>query len=264
LVSATRAAPRTISLSAVQQAALAGVGTWFLTALGATPVLFFRAAPRRLMDALMGFAGGVMVAASCWSLLIPAIELSGPGTAIAGLLAGAAVIWVLDRVVPHLHPEFPDEATPEGPRVAWQRSVLLTTAITLHNIPEGLAVGIAFGGGDTGAAMALALGIGLQNVPEGLAVALPLRRDGMSRWKALWYGQLSAAVEPVAALLGAVIVVQVRGVLPFGLAAAAGAMLFVVVEELIPETTRSGNVDVATGGFIAGFATMMGLDTLFA
>jgi ZIP family zinc transporter len=244
----------------IQQAALAGTGTWFLTAAGATPVLFFRSAPRRLMDALMGFAGGVMVAASCWSLLIPAIELSGPGTAVGGLVAGAAVIMVLDRIVPHLHPEFPDEARPEGPRVGWHRSLLLITAITLHNLPEGFAVGVAFGGGDVAAATALAVGIGLQNVPEGLAVALPLRRDGMNRWKALWYGQLSAAVEPVAAVLGAALVVQARAVLPIGLAAAAGAMLFVVVEELIPETARTGNVDVATIGFIGGFATMMGLD----
>jgi ZIP family zinc transporter len=215
------------------------------------------------MDALMGFAGGVMVAAACWSLLIPAIELGGPTVAVIGLLAGAAGLRVLDLVVPHLHAEFPDEATPEGPRVAWRRSFLLIAAITLHNLPEGMAVGIAFGGGDTGAAIALAIGIGLQNIPEGLAVALPLRRDGMNRLKALWYGQLSAAVEPVAALAGALIVVQMRGILPFGLAAAAGAMLFVVVEELIPETTRSGNVDVATSGFVVGFAVMMGLDAAF-
>jgi ZIP family zinc transporter len=251
------------SLPAAGQALLAGGATWLMTAAGATPVLFFRAAPRRLMDALMGFAAGVMVAAACWSLLIPAIELSGPPTAMAGLVAGAVVLRILDRLVPHLHSEFPDDATPEGPRVAWRRSLLLITAITLHNLPEGFAVGIAFGGSDVGSAIALALGIGLQNVPEGLAVALPLRRDGMNRWKALWYGQLSAAVEPVAALIGAMVVSQVRTLLPFGLAAAAGAMLFVVVEELIPETARGGNVDVATGGFIVGFATMMGLDALF-
>lgn len=251
-----------IGLPAVAQAVLAGIGTWLLTAAGATPVLFFRQAPRRLMDALMGFAGGVMVAAACWSLLVPALELGGAWISAGGLLAGAALIWCLDRIVPHLHAEFPDEATPEGPRVTWRRSGLLIAAITLHNLPEGLGVGVAYGGGDAAAATALALGIGLQNIPEGLAVALPLRRDGMSRWKALWYGQLSAAIEPIAAIAGAAIVVQMRGVLPFAFAAAAGAMLFVVVEELIPETTRSGHVDIATSGFIAGFVTMMLLDNL--
>lgn len=250
------------SLSPVAQGTVAATGTWLLTALGAVPVLFFWGAPRRLMDAMMGFAGGVMVAASCWSLLVPALELGGVDAAVVGLFAGAALIYGLDRALPHLHPEFPDEATAEGPRVVWQRSALLIAAITLHNFPEGLAVGVAFAGREVGPAVALALGIGLQNLPEGLAVALPLRRDGMGRWRALWYGQLSAVVEPAAAFVGAVVVTHARPLLPYGMALAAGAMLYVVVEELIPETERTGNVDVATLGFVIGFAMMMALDNL--
>ena len=250
------------TLSPVAQAGLAGVGTWLVTAVGAVPVLFIHTVPRRAMDASMGFAGGIMVAAACWSLLAPALALGGVWPAVGGMLAGAGLIYVLDQRLPHLHPEFPDEAHPEGPRLAWRRSALLMAAITMHNLPEGLAVGVSFGGGDAGAAAALAIGIGLQNLPEGLAVALPLRRDGMSRWRALWYGQLSAVVEPAAALVGAWVVALAGPLLPFGLALAAGAMLYVVVEELIPETARSGNVDVATIGFIAGFAVMMALDNV--
>jgi ZIP family zinc transporter len=252
------------SLSPTAQGGLAALGTWLLTAAGSLPVLFLRQVPRRLMDAAMGMAAGVMVAASCWSLLVPAIALGGVWRALTGLLAGAALLYVLDQRLPHLHPEFPDEARREGPPRVWRRSALLMTAITLHNVPEGLAVGVAYGARNVGAATALAIGIGLQNLPEGLAVALPLRRDGMSRWKALWYGQLTAVVEPLAAVLGAAVVTRMTGLLPYGLALAAGAMLYVVVEELIPETERSGNIDVATIGFIAGFAVMMALDNLFA
>lgn len=251
-----------LSLSPVAQGTLAGVGTWLLTALGTIPVLFFMRAPRRLMDALMGFAGGVMVAASCWSLLVPAIDLGGVWRPLVGLLAGAALMYGVDQLLPHLHPEFPDEARHEGPPAPWRRSALLLVAITLHNFPEGLAVGVGYGGQDVGAATALAIGIGLQNLPEGLAIALPLRRDGMSRWRAFWYGQLSAVVEPFAALLGALVVTRAQALLPYGMALAAGAMLYVVVEELIPETERTGNIDIATVGFIGGFAVMMVLDNL--
>ena len=212
----------------------------------------------------MGFAAGVMTAASCWSLLVPAIDTGGLGPAVVGLLLGGAFIYAADQLLPHLHSEFPDEARAEGPRVAWQRSTLLMLAITLHNFPEGLAVGVRFGGGDIGAATALAIGIGLQNVPEGLAIALPLRRAGMSRARAFFWGQLSAAVEPVAGVLGAALVEVSASVLPYGMAFAAGAMLYVVVEELIPETVRSWSTDVATLGFIAGFAVMMTLDNAFA
>jgi ZIP family zinc transporter len=254
------------SLGAVAQAFVGGVGTWLLTALGASLVLLLHGTPRRLLDGTLGFAAGVMVAASCWSLLIPAIDLGGVWRAIVGLLAGAAFLYALDKTLPHLHPEYDPSSPlePEGPRVAMQRTMLLVIAITLHNIPEGLAVGVSYGAGNWGAATALAIGIGLQNMPEGLAVSVPLRREGFTRRRALWYGQLSAAVEPVAAALGAMLIVWVRPLLPYGLAFAAGAMLFVVVEELIPETERSGNVDVATIGFILGFATMMGLDAAFA
>jgi ZIP family zinc transporter len=246
----------------VAQAFVATLGTYALTVIGTLPVLMFRSAPRRLMDAMMGFAGGVMVAASCWSLLVPSLEAGGVTPAVVGLLAGGGFLYVADQMLPHLHSEFPDEAIVEGPRVAWQRSTLLMLAITLHNFPEGLAVGVRFGGGDTGAATALAIGIGLQNVPEGLAIALPLRRGGMSRGWAFFWGQLSAIVEPAAGALGAAVVLMMGAVLPYAMAFAAGAMLYVVVEELIPETVRSGTTDVATLGFIGGFAVMMALDNM--
>jgi zinc transporter, ZIP family len=214
------------------------------------------------MDAMMGMAAGIMVAASCWSLLQPAIDLGGPFRAAAGLLAGGAFIYVADQLLPHLHPEFPDEARPEGGSTrAWRRATLLMFAITLHNFPEGLAIGVAFAADEPGAAVALAIGIGLQNIPEGLAIALPLRREGMSRWRAFYYGQLSAVVEPVAGVLGAALALAVTAVLPYAMGFAAGAMLYVVVEELLPETERSGNTDVATLGFIGGFTLMMLLDT---
>ena len=247
-------------LDPIGQAFVATLGTYLLTAVGTLPVLFFRTAPRRLMDAMMGFAAGVMVAASCWSLLVPAMEMGGVATATIGLLLGAVGIFLVDQSIPHLHPEFPQEATPEGPVVSWRRPALLMTAITVHNFPEGLAVGVAYGAESVGTATALAIGIGLQNIPEGLAIALPLRRDGMNRWKAFWYGQLSAAIEPVAGVLGAAVVLAAGSFLPYGMAAAAGAMLYVVVEELIPETERTGSIDVATLGFIGGFAVMMALD----
>jgi ZIP family zinc transporter len=212
------------------------------------------------MDALMGFAGGVMVAASCWSLLVPAMELGSVTHAVVGLLGGTAVMYLIDQGLPHLHPEFPQEASPEGPQVNWRRPALLMIAITVHNVPEGMAVGVSYGAGSLGTATALAIGIGLQNIPEGLAIALPLRREGMNRWKAFWYGQLSATVEPIAGVLGAALVLVAGWFLPYGMAAAAGAMLYVVVEELIPETERSGNIDVATLGFIVGFTVMMAMD----
>jgi ZIP family zinc transporter len=244
----------------ILQALVATVGTYLLTAIGTLPVLFFRSAPRQLMDAMMGFAAGVMVAASCWSLLVPAIASGGVLVAVVGLLAGGAFLYLADQILPHLHAEFPDEAVSEGPKVAWHRSALLMLAMTLHNFPEGMAVGVSFGGDDLGSAVALAIGIGLQNVPEGLAIALPLRRAGMSPGRSFFWGQLSAAIEPVAGVVGAALVLVSSSFLPYGMAAAAGAMLYVVVEELIPETVRSGTVDIATLGFIVGFAIMMALD----
>jgi ZIP family zinc transporter len=250
--------------SVVTQAFLATTATYLLTAIGTLPVLFFRTAPRRLMDAMMGFAAGVMVAASCWSLLVPAIDRGGVVRASVGLLLGGAFLYIADQLLPHLHGEFPNEAVAEGPSVTWERSALLMLAMTLHNFPEGMAVGVSFGGGDVGSATALAIGIGLQNIPEGLAIALPLRYGGMSRARAFFWGQLSAVVEPVAGVLGAVLVLTSAAFLPYGMAAAAGAMLYVVVEELIPETVRSGTPDVATLGFVGGFTLMMALDNALA
>jgi ZIP family zinc transporter len=182
------------SYDVITLALLATLGTYLLTAVGTLPVLFFKSAPRAVMDAMMGFAAGVMVAASCWSLLVPAIERGGLLVACIGLLGGGAFLYVADQLLPHLHGEFLNEAVPEGPRVAWQRSVLLMTAMTLHNVPEGMAVGVSFGSGDIGPATALAIGIGLQNIPEGLAIALPLRYGGMSRGRAFFWGQLPAVL----------------------------------------------------------------------
>ncbi len=253
-------------LHPVAQALCAGLFTWGITALGAGLVLFTRHMDQRLLDATQGFAAGVMIAASVWSLLLPAIELAAERgdtpwlPATIGLLLGAAFLRLADAILPHLHLGQPVSAA-EGPRTAWQRTTLLVLAITLHNIPEGLAVGVGFGaGGAFGAAVALAIGIGLQNFPEGLAVAMPLRREGFARGRSFWYGQLSAIVEPVAAVLGAAMTLLVRPILPYTLAFAAGAMLYVVVEELIPESQGSGNTDLATLGTIGGFAVMMVLD----
>ena len=260
------------SLHPVTQALLAGLFTWSVTALGAGLVFFARRANRRLMDAMLGFAGGVMLAASYWSLLAPSIEIAehSPGhawlPAAVGLLLGGGCLLAIDKVLPHLHVGFPTEEA-EGPKVTWRRSVLLVSAITLHNIPEGLAVGVAFGGVIAGvpstsvaAAVALAIGIGIQNFPEGVAVAMPLREDGMSRAKAFWYGQLSGVVEPIAAVAGAATVVYAAPMLPYALSFAAGAMIFVVVEELVPESQRAGNVDLATICLMLGFTVMMILD----
>ena len=260
-------------LSPVLQALLATLGTWFVTALGAFLVVFAKRSSQKLLDGALGMAAGVMIAASFWSLLAPAIEMSEAlgawrfVPALVGFISGAGMLWGIDKILPHLHPGL---RAAEGPKTSWRRSTLLVLAITLHNIPEGLAVGVAFGaaahlgGADraaqTGAAVALAIGIALQNFPEGMAVALPLRREGMSRAKAFWYGQLSGVVEPVAAVLGAWAVVTMGAVLPYALAFAAGAMIFVVAEELIPESQRHGNVDLATMGCIFGFAVMMTLD----
>lgn len=253
------------------QALLAGCFTWAVTALGASGVFFARKPSQVLMDVMLGFAGGVMIAASVWSLLIPAINISRDLgfiewlPAVAGFIAGGAALRGLDRIMPHLHPAMKG-STPEGPPTKLHRTTLLVLAITLHNIPEGLAVGVAFGSVGmfdevsvmTG--IALAIGIGLQNFPEGLAVSMPLRREGLSRSKAFMYGQLSAAVEPAFAFLGALLVRIARPALPFALAFAAGAMIFIVVEEVIPESHSGGHGDAATMGVMLGFAIMMVLD----
>ena len=254
------------------QAFLATCFTWFLTALGAGVVFLKTQISRKVFDVMLGFAAGVMIAASFWSLLAPALEISQGNhipnwlPATAGFLLGGVFIWGLDKILPHLHPGSPLEDA-EGIKTGWRRSILLVSAITLHNIPEGLAIGVAFGAVAAGlpaatlpGAMALTIGIGLQNFPEGTAVALPLRREGMSRWKSFWYGQMSALVEPIAAVLGAAAVLVARPILPYAMGFAAGAMIFVVVEELVPESQRGENTDLATMGAMVGFATMMVLD----
>jgi len=239
---------------------LATMGTGLATGLGALPVLFVKGISERLLDAMLGFAAGVMLAATAFSLLIPAIELGGVWAAILGLTAGAIFLDVMDRFIPHLH----FIAGHEGPSSVLQRIWLLILAITLHNFPEGLAVGVSFGSGDIATAMVLAMAIALQNMPEGLAVALPLVREGYSRGRALWYATLSGLAEPVAGLFGVAAVTIARPMLPFGLAFAAGAMLFVVSDEIIPETHRRGYEREGTFGVVIGFLVMMLLDNLFS
>ncbi len=258
------------SIDPVLAALYATLFTWFLTALGASVVFFFRTMNRVVLDGMLGFTGGVMVAASYWSLLAPAIEMSdGEGftkviPAAVGFILGAIFLFSLDKMLPHLHINFKET---EGVKSPWQRTTLLVLAITLHNIPEGLAVGVLFGGVAAGipeasiaGAVTLAIGIGIQNFPEGIAVSMPLRRMGMSRKKSFLYGQSSALVEPIAGVVGALAVSFFTPILPYALAFAAGAMIFVVVEEVIPETQQDKNTDIATLGFIGGFVVMMTLD----
>ena len=258
------------SIDPILAAFYATMFTWIVTAAGASLVFFFKTMNRAVLDGMLGFTGGVMVAASYWSLLAPAIEMSkGEGfvkviPAASGFLMGALFLFALDKTLPHLHINFKET---EGIKSPWQRTTLLVLAITLHNIPEGLAVGVLFGGVAAGipeasiaGAVTLAIGIGIQNFPEGIAVSMPLRRMGMSRRKSFMYGQSSAIVEPIAGVLGAVAVTFFTPILPYALAFAAGAMIFVVVEEVIPETQQDKNTDIATLGFIGGFIVMMILD----
>lgn len=257
----------------VTQALFATLFTWGVTALGAALVFFFRKIRQEVLDAMLGFAAGVMIAASFWSLLAPAIDLSErigslPAwlPAALGFMGGGLFMAGIDKVLPHLHPGLKLEEA-EGVPTNWRRSLLLVLAITLHNIPEGLAVGVAFGAvahglpeASIGSAVALAIGIGLQNFPEGTAVSVPLRREGYTRRRSFGYGQLSGAVEPIAGVLGAVAVLTMQPILPYALSFAAGAMIFVVVEELIPESQLAGNTDLATVATLAGFTLMMVLD----
>lgn len=260
-------------LNPIIQALMATLFTWMVTALGAGAVFIFKTIDRRILDSMLGFASGVMIAASFWSLLAPAIEMAKEHQslpawfpAVTGFIAGGFFLWFLDRLLPHLHMGLATEQA-EGMRTKWQRIILLVLAITLHNLPEGLAVGVSFGAVAAGipsatlaGAVALAIGIGIQNFPEGTAVAVPLRREGFSPLRSFWYGQLSAIVEPIAGVLGAAAVIIMRPILPYALAFAAGAMIFVVVEELIPEAQLSKNTDLATIGALIGFAIMMTLD----
>jgi len=259
-------------LHPVLQALLATLFTWFVTALGAGVVFFTKNVNRKFLDAMLGFAAGVMIAASYWSLLAPSIELSKETSAIywlppaLGFLMGGLFLRIIDRILPHLHIGFAIDEK-EGLKSNWPKSTLLVLAITLHNIPEGLAIGVAFGAISFGlssasfaGAIALSLGIGLQNFPEGLGVSLPIRRDGFSRLKSFFYGQLSGFVEPIAGVIGASTVMLARPILPYALSFAAGAMIYVVIEEVIPEAERNKNTDVATIGALIGFTVMMVLD----
>ena len=260
------------NFSPIIQALFGTLFTWGVTALGASMIFLTRQVKKGLLDGMLGFAGGVMTAASYWSLLAPAIEMSATlgvpewFPASAGFLLGAGFLFLVDNLMPHLHIGQPTSEA-EGIKTSWQRSILLVLAITLHNIPEGLAVGVAFGAAAAGipeatiaGAIALALGIGLQNFPEGLAVSAPLRREGMKPGKAFLYGQFSGMVEPLAGVLGAALVLIMRPLLPYALAFAAGAMIYVVVEELIPESSQGKHSNIPTIGFIVGFTIMMLLD----
>lgn len=260
------------NISPVMAAFLATLFTWGITALGAGLVFFFKGFNKKVLDSMLGFAAGVMTAASFWSLLAPSIDMAESMglipwvPALVGFLAGGVFLKGVDKILPHLHLGL-ERGEAEGIHTTWKKSVLLVLAITLHNIPEGLAVGVAFGALGAGipsaslaGAMALAIGIGIQNFPEGAAVSVPLRREGLSRLKSFVYGQASGMVEPVAGVLGAALVVLMRPLLPYALAFAAGAMIYVVVEEVIPEAQSGGNSDVATMGAMLGFAVMMTLD----
>lgn len=260
------------SLDPVLAAFIATIFTWLMTAAGASLVFLFKEMKRAWLDGMLGFTGGVMIAASFWSLLAPSIEMAENQGQIAwvppaiGFAAGALFLFALDRLMPHLHINFKREEA-EGPETNLHKTTLLVLAITLHNIPEGLAVGVLFGGvaagidgASIGAAVALAIGIGIQNFPEGLAVSMPLRRQGVSRGRSFWYGQLSAIVEPVAGVVGAAAVLFFEPILPYALAFAAGAMIYVVIEEVVPETQLDKYTDISTLGFIGGFLVMMILD----
>lgn len=262
-------------LNPILQALYGGLFTWGITALGASLVFFTRKVNYVMLDSMMGFAAGVMIAASVWSLIIPSIDMAeAQGSipwlpAVIGFLGGGIFLRVCDQYLPHLHLGL-ERSEAEGIPTSWRRSTLLVFAITLHNIPEGLAVGVLFGAAAAGvdvtgtatvaAAIALAIGIGIQNFPEGMAVSMPLRREGVSVGKSFWYGQLSGVVEPIAAVIGAAAVITITPILPYALAFAAGAMIYVVVEELIPESQHHGNTDIATLGTMVGFCVMMVLD----
>ena len=261
------------SIHPVLQAFIATCFTWFMTAAGAGVVIAAKKVNQKVLDGMLGFAAGVMIAASFWSLLAPAIEMSENMGLIPwippaiGFMLGGICMRVVDKFLPHLHPGLKD-ADAEGVSSPWRRTTLLVTAVTMHNFPEGLAVGVAFGAvaydlptATLGGAIALAIGIGLQNFPEGTAVSMPLRREGVSRSKSFFYGQLSGVVEPIAGVLGALFVLSMRSLLPYALSFAAGAMIFVCVEELIPESQRTEkHIDFVTMFTMIGFTTMMLLD----
>lgn len=250
---------------------MAGSINFALTTFGAAAVFIGRSLSRKFLDTMMGFTAGVMISASFWSLLSPAIAMSNGHPygswfpALIGFAMGGFFLRIVDKLLPHIHLGF--HGRPEGIKTHWHRSTLLILAITLHNIPEGLVVGVAFGAASYGlstatlaGAIALAIGIGIQDIPEGTAISLPLRREGLSRLKSFIAGSLSGIVEPIGAVLGALAVTSSRAILPYALAFSAGAMIFVTVEEVIPESQQGNNADLATFGAMFGFAMMMVLD----
>jgi len=264
------------TLHPLVQVLIATTFTWGMTALGAALVFTTKTINRRFMDASLGFAAGVMIAATFWSVLNPAIEMSKGKTLPAwfppaiGFLIGVIVIGSIDKILPHLHMAPPLIHT-EGIKTSWRRSILLVLAVTLHNFPEGLAIGIVFGTLAEGisavtlpVAMVLTLGIGIQDIPEGMAIALPLRREGLSRLKSFWYGVISGIPEPVGGVIGFLAVSQIHSLLPYASGFAAGAMMFVVVEELIPESQRGEHSDIATMGAMFGLVLMMILEVAFS
>lgn len=266
-----------ITMGPIALALCASLFTWFMTALGAALVFFFKDINQKVLNGMLGFASGVMIAASFFSLLAPAVDMAEELNMTAwivvaiGFLAGGVFLWISDHTIPHMH--FQDKTHhEEGIHTKLKRSILLVFSITLHNIPEGLAVGVAFGAlaqhasvPELMAAFTVALGIGIQNFPEGAAVSIPLRKEGLSRTKSFLYGQASGLVEPISAVIGAFLVTAVRPILPYALAFAAGAMIYVVTEELIPESQTGGHeaTHFSTMGCIVGFVIMMILDVAF-
>lgn len=264
-----------IQLNPVLQALIAGCLTWFLTALGAAVVFLSKGLSRKLLDASLGFAAGVMLSASFWGLILPSVKLSCDRGNMAwipaalGFAIGGIFMRITDRVIPHLHIYLPLEKA-EGIKTSWHKTTLIVLAMSLHNIPEGLVIGVSFGalaqglpGATLAAAVALTIGIGIQDFPEGFAVSMPLRHKGVGRFRSFWYGQLSGIVEPVAALVGALAVSFSRPLLPYAMGFAAGAMIFIIIEELIPESQYGGNGDIATIGTMLGFICMMALEVIF-
>lgn len=247
-----------MNLDVIWLGSVASLLAGLATGAGALPILLTRKVSDRLLDVMLGFSAGIMLAATFFSLLVPAIDLGGVWVAVLGIAFGAIVLHLLDRFIPHFHPAL----GAEGPSSRLSRVWLFALAITIHNFPEGLAVGVSFGSGDIAAGLVVAMAIGLQNMPEGLAVALPLLREGYSRRKSIWYGTLTGLIEPVGGLLGVALVSIFHPILPWALAFAAGAMLFVVSDEIIPESHRKGFERQATFGLVLGFIVMMLLDCL--
>jgi len=246
-------------MNIILMGAVASLLAGLATGAGALPVLFTKKISDRLLDVMLGFSAGVMLATTSFSLIIPALEIGGITVSVIGLSLGALIVHFIDRFIPHLHLI----SGLEGPPSKISRIWLFVIAMAIHNFPEGMAVGVSFGTGDVAAGMIVAIAIGLQNMPEGLAVALPLLREKYSKSRSLWYATLTGLVEPIGGLLGVSLVSISSMILPWGLSFAAGAMLFIVSDEMIPESHRKEFAREATLGLILGFIVMMVLDTIF-